>query len=301
MTAISGLLKPCYVYAPRTLVRRIGIAISPSRSMRCDIEVPWGAKLRVNVREGIGRELYRQRVFDIAVSETAWRVLDAGDMVVDVGANIGYMTTLFAARVGPTGRVEAFEPHPRIFAELKRNVDPPGARRDAATVRLHCSALGKHNGAARLFEPDIFGLNEGAATLARTALELATSSISVPVARLDTVLSGERIRLLKVDVEGFEHAVLSGAERLLAGRCIENVIYESHECEHSSVHALLQRAGFCIFGLGHGLRGLEITPGAGAPRVDRTWESPSYLATLRPERVLPRLRGAGWQVLKARR
>jgi FkbM family methyltransferase len=302
MTPISALFKPCYVYAPRTLVRRIGIAFAPDRRARRDIAVPWGATLRVNAREGIGRELYRQRVFDIAVSETAWRVLEPGDTAVDVGANIGYMTTLFAARVGRDGRVDAFEPHPRIFSELKRNVEAQRARYEVGAVHLHAYALGQRNGAARLCEPDAFATNEGAATLARSGSEqLAITSFSVPVARLDTVLNGARITLLKVDVEGFEHAVLTGAERLLAGRCIENVIYEAHDCERSAVHALLQRAGFCIFGLGHSLRGLNLTPGAGAPHVDHTWESPSYLATLHPERVLPRLRSTGWQVLKARR
>ena len=301
MIGISGLLKPCYVYAPRVLVRRIALALAPEPRTRLDVTVPWGPTLRVNVRETIGRELYRQRVFDIAVSETAWRLLEPGDAVVDVGANIGYMTSLFATRVGSTGCVDAFEPHPRIFADLARNVAALREGPDVSPVHLHACALGSRNGSARLLEPAIFDVNEGTAKIAVDGAGVAARAIGVPIARLDAVLDSERIALLKVDVEGSEQAVLAGAERLLAGHRIENVIYEAHECERSPLHTLLQRAGFCIYGLGYDLRGLKLKAGTGAPHVDRAWESPSYLATLRPELVLPRLRGRGWQVLGAGR
>jgi FkbM family methyltransferase len=302
MPAISGLLKPCYVYAPSVLLRRIGLAVTREGAPRRDVRMPWGATLRVNVRETIGRELYRQKVFDIAVSETAWRLLRPGDTVVDVGANIGYMATLFAARVGAQGRVEAFEPHPRIFAELERNSALLRARPDTAAIRLHRTALGSHNGAARLVEPAVFNANEGTAKLVRHSAEATgANSLTVPLARLDALFPNERIALVKVDVEGYEPEVLAGAERLLAAHCIDNVIYEAHDCERNALHGILQRWGFCIFGIGYGLRGLKIKAGTAAPTVDRAWESPSYLATRHPERVLPSLRGGGWQVLRGRR
>jgi len=300
MTIVYGLLKPCYVFAPDVLLRRIRLAFEPRSAQRRDVAVPWGASLNVNVQEGIGRELYRQKIFDIAVSEAAWRLLDPGDKVVDVGANIGYMTTLFATRVGPTGRVEAFEPHPRIFGDLERNVGAFAARSDIAPIRLHACAVGDSDGTGQLAEPDGFARNEGGATFLRVGANTARC-IDVPLARLDTVLSGARVALLKIDVEGYESAVLAGASRLLSARRIESVIYEAHDCERSALHKTLQRLGFCIFGLGHTLRGLEVRPGTAAPRVDRTWESPSYLATLAPERILPRFRAPGWQVLKAGR
>jgi FkbM family methyltransferase len=302
MMAISGLLKPCYVYAPNVLLRRIGLAIARDAAPRTDVRLPWGATLRVNPRETIGRELYRQNIFDIAVSEVAWRLLRSGDAAVDVGANIGYMTSLFAARVGETGRVDSFEPHPRIFAELERNVALLRARPDTAPVRLHALALGARNGSARLTEPAAFGVNEGTATVVQRSPHAdGASGIDVRLARLDAVLGTERVALLKIDVEGAEAEVLGGAERLLAGKCIESVVYEAHDCEASPLHELLQRFGFCVFGIGYGLRGLDIKAGTGAPNVDRAWESPSYLATLRPERVLPRLARGGWHVLKGRR
>ncbi|MEM6996443.1 MAG: FkbM family methyltransferase, partial [Myxococcota bacterium] len=77
---------------------------------------------------------------DRTLSETLWRTgtwealqtkallerLEPGDTFVDVGANLGYYTVLAAKKVGPSGRVFAFEPDPESFALLKRNVDRNG-------------------------------------------------------------------------------------------------------------------------------------------------------------------------------
>jgi FkbM family methyltransferase len=200
--------------------------------------------------------------------------------------------------VGSRGSVYAFEPHPRIFAELKNNV--ARCAPDSADVRLFNCALGESSGYAQLLEPDHFDRNEGTAKLAPNDA-VAGNKHRVRLDRLDALCDLPRIALLKLDVEGAETAVLAGAERLLANRRIENVIYEAHDCERSELHEMLQRRGFAIFGLGYGLRGLKVTPGTGAPRIDHAWESPSYLATLDSARTLPRLAGMGWRVLRGRR
>lgn len=301
MSAFSGLLKPCYVFAPRTLVRRVGMALlRPERTVET-VRLPWGAVIEVNANEGIGRELFRQNVFDIAVSETAWRLLKPGDMAVDVGANVGYMTSLFAARAGTAGRVESFEPHPRIFTRLRRNLHSAETNAPPVNVRLHDCALGDRDGIAQLVEPQVFSINEGASTVGRRDAVPETSAsahgFDIRIARYDSVLADCEVALLKVDVEGFEPQVLAGAERALAQRRIHNVIYEAHDCERSELHALLARYGYAIFGIGHDLLGLRLTPGVAAPKVDRGWESPSYLATLHPREVVAALRPHGWRVL----
>jgi FkbM family methyltransferase len=303
MKAVTGLIKPCYLFAPRALARRIGLMFSEAHDSRALVQLPWGSRIEVNTREGIGRELFRQNLFDIAVSETAWRLLRPGDRAVDVGANIGYMTSLFAMRTGPSGTVDSFEPHPRILKRLERNVASIASDPAAARITVHRCALGSHAGTARLLEPSIFGLNEGAATVARRPVELepsgAADAYDVDIARLDAILDAQRIALLKVDVEGFEPQVLAGAERLLAACTIEHIIYEAHECEQSEVHRILNGYGYSIFGLGHTLFGPRITAGSRAPRVDRSWESPSYLATLSPRNVQAALRGRGWRILSS--
>ena len=306
MPTLAGLLKPCYVFAPRTAMRRIGMSLFPFERSVARVELPWGGVLEVNPCEGIGRELMRQNIFDIAVSETAWRLLRPGDVAVDVGANIGYMSSLFAARVGPQGRVEAFEPHPRIFARLSHNLTGArtiGTQRAASRIALHQCALGNRDGTAYLVEPRSFRMNEGASTMASAdggvGDDAAPAGFEVPMARFDSVFGDREIALLKVDVEGFEAQVLQGAEYALAQQRIRNLIYEAHDCERSEVHALLSGHGYAVFGIGHDLFGPCVRRGTAAPGVDRRWESPSYLATLEPAEVVAALTPRGWRALKA--
>ena len=124
------------------------------------------------------------------------------------------------------------------------------------------------------------------------------TGLQVKLARLDSVVNDTAIALLKIDVEGFEGEVLAGAERLLRAGVIRHIVYEAHDCEHSPLHALLAAYGYAIFGIGHDLLGPRITSGCATPRVDRRWESPSYLAMLSPEITVPLLQARGWQVLR---
>src|SRR2546423_11920523 len=135
--SLSGLLKPCYVFAPATLVRRIYLHFSWPDSDQAIVELPWGMQIEVNLNDLIGREIFKQRIFDLAVSECAWRLLSRGDRVIVAGANIGYMTMLFAARIGATGLVHAFEPHPRVVDRLKRNLDRISRHLGAARAIIH--------------------------------------------------------------------------------------------------------------------------------------------------------------------
>jgi len=300
VTTPVGILKPCYIFSPRTLVSRIGMAFAREQPANVTVRLPWGAELEVNANEGIGREIFRQNIFDIAVSELAWRMLRAGDVAVDVGANVGYMTSLFASRVGSEGRVEAFEPHPTIFERLRNNVARIPGGPDC--VKLHNLALGRREGTAELVEPSIFGINEGASRVVDKG-GVSTDShhrFEIRVMQLDSMLPASRIRLLKVDVEGFESEVLAGAQGLLAARSITNIIYEAHDCGRSPLHNVLMGYGYRIFGIGHSLLGPRLSAGVATPSVDRSWESPSYLATLDPQSVEAQLKPRGWQVLRGR-
>jgi FkbM family methyltransferase len=284
------------------MARRIAMSLFSSQRSIGTVRLPWGALIEVNTREGIGRELLHQNIFDIAVSEAAWRLLKPGDLAVDVGANIGYMTSLFAARVASSGRVEAFEPHPRIFAKLRHNAQSFVPGRTGVRISLQDIALGSRDGSAKLIEPPIFGINEGASTVTHDAVAPepgGNNGFEVRTARFDSLFPGERVALVKIDVEGYEAEVLAGAERALAQRRIRSIIYEAHDCERSSVHALLSGYGYSLFGIGHDLFGPKLTPGSAAPSVDRAWESPSYLATLDPVGVQRALHSRGWQVLRA--
>ena len=303
-SALRGLLKPCYLFAPATLLRRIYLHFHWPASGKAEVEMPWGIPIEVNLHDAIGNEIFKQRIFDLGVSECAWRLLAPGDQVVDAGANIGYMTMLFAARVGEAGVVHSFEPHPQVCALLRRNVDRIDHNGNAGRVVVHDCALADTRGEAQLIETDYFAINEGTARLAGTA-EVDTGSIQahrVSVETLDGLFPTESFALLKIDVEGFEAKVLKGAERLLSARRVRHVIYEDHTRGRSGLAELLSGYGYTVFSIGHGTLGPLLQQSFTEDvAIDASWESASFLATLDAERVMTLMKGKGWSVLRGAR
>ena len=144
-------------------------------------------------------------------------LLGDGDAMVAVGANVGILGARAARLVGESGRVVAVEPSPRCLEDLRRVVD------GMSNVTIVEAALGPEHGTVSLTgwdNPDHRGLG--------TAVEGHRSGIEenwyegtaavVPQLRLadvlDGYLPGREVALLKVDVEGYEPAVLAGAPAL---------------------------------------------------------------------------------------
>lgn len=134
-----------------------------------------------------------------------------GQVVYDIGANVGVMTLFFAKAVGDNGQVVAFEPHPYSFRRLQRNV----RMNRLSNVRMVNSAVGASSAQLELFQPS---KHLSAATFDREkAIQLREGEIVVHVVKvepLDGLISRYQLpspNLIKVDVEGFENNVLLGA------------------------------------------------------------------------------------------
>lgn len=154
--------------------------------------------------------------------------LRAGDVFMDVGANLGLFTVLAADAVGPAGRVHAFEPNPERLRSLQRNVAINGL------TNVLCSgvALSDHQGTAE-FNVVLEGW-DAYSSLGRTEPGIRSRSIRVETDTLDDVcdkggIPPGRLRLVKVDVEGWEEFVLRGAHQTLSGPAAPVVIYEANE------------------------------------------------------------------------
>ena len=129
---------------------------------------------------------------------------------VDVGANTGLYSVL-AGTLAPSRDIVSFEPHPEIAAAFMNNL---AANNLADRVTVHQVALSDSAGTLDLYMPDQgHGLIETSASLERD-FQLAASSIQVPVKRLDDLDLPGPVAVIKVDIEGHEHAFLRGALHL---------------------------------------------------------------------------------------
>jgi len=252
--------------------------------------------LEVDPRETIGRSLWTTGVYDLSASEILFRLARAGGLHLDVGANLGYMSSVLSFRAGSSGQVMAFEPHPVVAALLARNIERFARQPETAPVELHAVALSDTDGDGRLIDPDGFGANTG---LARLAGSGESEGALVRTRRLDDVLAGRTAVVTKIDVEGHEAAVLRGAERALAEGRLRHILFEEHGPADAESFRLLARFGYSLFQVGWRMSGPVLADLAG-PRVCKPYEAPNYLATLEPEAARIACAGRGWYVLRGK-
>ena len=140
-----------------------------------------------------------------------WRGLRT---VVDVGANLGQWAGMALDLIVPE-KLIVIEPQPRAFAELQRRFA------GVAGLELHCVAIGDVNGMTKFrLTRDSTGASVLSPREEMRALVgsnwTVESEIEVPLRTLDSLLVGvPEISLLKIDVQGFEKAVLAGAAETL--------------------------------------------------------------------------------------
>lgn len=138
--------------------------------------------------------------------------LKPGDTFVDAGANIGYYTVIGSRLVGRTGKVYAFEPEPKTFETLKKNVRLNGL----TNVVLEQKALSNQKGVIKLFINDE---NKGDHRIYQPEGE-SRPSVEVEAVRLDEYCKGigRRIDVVKMDTQGADGLILEGMTGLLEGR-----------------------------------------------------------------------------------
>lgn len=136
-----------------------------------------------------------------------------GMVAIDVGANLGYFSVLLAHLVGPTGRVIAVEPNPRLAQLAERNLALNGFWHTARVERI---AAGATSGQPVQFRFMASDPKNGHVVEAGAGLPPgeAMVEIAVPGMRLDDVVAGP-VDLIKIDIEGAEEQAWAGMTRLL--------------------------------------------------------------------------------------
>jgi FkbM family methyltransferase len=159
--------------------------------------------------------------YEAAFDDALFAEIAPGDVVWDVGANVGYYTRKFAEAVGPGGRVVAFEPFPATIARLRAEVA------GLQTVKVLPIALGAQS--------STMTMRGGADSLGATSRIVcdgpAEAGTEVEITTGDAVIACELSEIptvAKIDTEGFELDVLQGMQKLLSTLTLRAVFVEVH-------------------------------------------------------------------------
>ncbi|MBL8211529.1 MAG: FkbM family methyltransferase [Bryobacterales bacterium] len=169
-----------------------------------------GLTLTVNLQDfAIAGALYSEGTWEPAETAFVKAFLRPGMTVVDIGANLGYFTTLFASLVTATGKVIAFEPNPPNYGLLRTNIANNGLTH-AIPLNL---ALGHEPGEAVLYAFD-----DNLGNLSLYAQREPSQATTVKVEPLDAVLAGmgnPPVDFIKIDIQGYEPYAFQGMTETL--------------------------------------------------------------------------------------
>lgn len=185
-----------------------------------------GINWHVDLWEGIDFAIFLQGVFEPSTAHALKRLIRPGNVVVDIGANIGSHTLGMAQSVGDTGQVLAFEPTKYAFTKLMRNTElnPELATRISAFQVM-------------LAAEDTASLKEKIASswplrasgdLHKVHRARTMSTAGAAVRSLDSILADQgisKIDCIKIDVDGHETQIFEGARNTLSG-CHPFIIME---------------------------------------------------------------------------
>jgi FkbM family methyltransferase len=301
MNYLWRVLRAEYHWQPTQLPRRAWrILTGVRRRNRAVIRLPWGLPITVNPRESIGRSIVALNVLDLPVTETIWRLLDDGEVGADVGANIGYMTSVMAARLRRGGAIHSFEPIVEVADFFQANVAAwSGLSR--VTIHLHRQAVTDHSGTATMQIPVTFSENSGQASLAPPAAWAGAApaqSVVVPCCRLDEIMGDAAPwGVMKVDVEGFEAEVFRGAGHLLTAGKVRDIVFEEHRPFEAESLQLLGSCQYRVYRVVRGWTGPRLRPPDW--HSPRELDPPTYLATRDAARAQARFAPRGWACLRA--
>ena len=179
-----------------------------NKNYKTIIQFDLGQKIYLDLKDWLQSQLFWMKIYYIERKETEYfkRILKRGDIVVDVGAHIGYYTLISGARVGKEGHVYSFEPNPETFKRLKRNVQ----LNNLNNISLYNIGLSDKEEFLTLNLPTSINTGTAGITIPEN---FSGKSLKVKAIPLDKFIEKNNIKkvdIIKIDVEGAEIKVLKG-------------------------------------------------------------------------------------------
>lgn len=174
--------------------------------------------------------LSKYGIYEPYTTELLKQFIQKGDIVLDIGANIGYYSLIFSRLVGKGGKVYAFEPDSVNFSLLKKNIET----NEMTNVIAEQKAVTDKTGKTRLF---LSLIHKG---MHRIAPHKDLKSIEIDTIRLDDFFcdKDKKVNFIKIDIEGAEPAAFNGMHKVLETNKNIKIITEFNP-------VVLTDSGFC--------------------------------------------------------
>ena len=180
---------------------------------------------------GISKELALYRVHEPCVTELYRTLVHPGDVIVDIGSNIGYYALMAEQLVGARGLVLAIEPETSNYYLLLRNIE----LNNAANILPYNYAIGDKNGVATFYlaeKSNIHSMLDAYGSAKSTTVQSVTLKSLLDTAAID------KVNLIRMDVEGYETTIIPNILPLLA-QWKPTLVLELH-CDVVGYEALRQ-------------------------------------------------------------
>jgi len=171
----------------------------------------------------LGIRLLTEACYEPDMTEKILHVLELGDTFIDLGANEGYFSIVASKKIGKSGKVYCIEPQERLWSIILKNLQ----LNEIYNVQLiPYAASDKKEISEMILTPSV---NTGSSGLVKSGRNRIWAKQRIVTTTLDELInSNVKVKLLKVDIEGFEFFALRGAESILRNGQIENLIIELH-------------------------------------------------------------------------
>lgn len=219
-----------------------------------EVKTTDGFQISVCPNDLIGRHIYLTGEFDRSTVEVLCDLSKPGDTLLDVGANIGYVSACFLANVSGS-RVISVEPQAALVGLLQQNLSQFGAR-----YQVIPAALSNKTGEGWMMP---CADNPGAGSLIQ---ERTGEAVQVDLWSADRLFSSakiDKLDLVKIDVEGHEEEVISACIeqfRRLRPRAILFETLTNKAAPDGEIGSILKSIGYDIFGVKKRLTRIEMPP-----------------------------------------
>jgi FkbM family methyltransferase len=252
--AASGLTRNPLFEAPLHLLARLNLLprfvwarLPVHHDIRVEVDKSRSFLYHSTAGDLLGRSFFWGgiKAWEYETTSTFLDLCKTATLVLDIGANTGSFS-LLACAANPRTRVLSFEPVPRNFSRLLRNLQLNGFDQRCEAFNI---AVSDRTGTAEFHVP--FEEVPASSSLDPNGYRgISGELITVPVNSIDAIIPpGVKVDVAKIDVEKFEHCVLNGMERILAESRPAIVIECLPDGPYEAVEQILSKFGYRFFHL----------------------------------------------------